>query len=406
MSLFSKPLSQVTETDLETLLIDRQPEGRTLDYKRDPVGRNDGDKKEFLYDASSFANTQGGHLIFGIDEAGGEPTASPGVSGIDAEQEILRLEQLLRDGIRPSLSGVETVPVTLSNGNVALVMRIPKSWNPPHQVTFQKAFRFYARDSNGKYQVDVDELRAIFAVSGAIADRIREFRVERVTRIAAGNTPVTLLDRGVLVLHVVPFAAFGPGTAFPLDQAAREPHRFPTLRDNYARQFQVTFDGLLTTSNAQPPPQPQRAYTQLLRTGAVEAVASSLASGSNGDWLILPQLEAMIIGYARLYAQALHAFGVAAPIAVMASLTGVRGMKILQDFPPHGAMRVDMPSIVLPQHQFHFVEAILETIPPDDKAAARQLHTTLNHLANAAGLAASPFYDANGNYTRRISLGG
>jgi hypothetical protein len=30
-------------------------------------------------------------------------------------------------------------------------------------VTYQKTFRFYARDTNGKYQIDVDDLRAGFS---------------------------------------------------------------------------------------------------------------------------------------------------------------------------------------------------------------------------------------------------
>lgn len=373
MALFDKPLSRLEEQELLTLIENKEPEGRTLDYKRDAVGSGDSEKKEFLYDASSFANTQGGHLIFGVQENGGEPTALIGLPGLDPDKEILRLEQMLRDGIRPPLSGIETVAVKLSNGHVSLVMRIPRSWNPPHQVTFQKAFRFYARDSNGKYQVDVDELRSIFAVSGTIADRIREFRVDRVARIAAGDAPVTLLDGGILALHVVPFAAFGAGMMFPLDQAARGPNQFPTLLDTRARQFQVTFDGLLTTSNAQAPPEPQRAYTQLLRTGAIEAVASSLSGGQNHDWLILPQLEAVIIRYSRLYAQALHAFGVEPPIAVMASLIDVSGKKLLEGFPPTGALWEDLPSTMLGKDQFHFVETIFDSIPADDQEAARQL---------------------------------
>ena len=84
------------------------------------------------------------------------------MAGINANQEIVRLEQMLRSGIRPALNGIETAEINLASGNVVLVMRIPKSWNPPHQVTFQNAFRFYARDTNGKYQLDVDVLRGNF----------------------------------------------------------------------------------------------------------------------------------------------------------------------------------------------------------------------------------------------------
>ena len=63
MGLFEKS-STITEADLQALVADRETEGKTLDYKRDLVGQSDPERKEFLYDASSFANTLGGDLVF------------------------------------------------------------------------------------------------------------------------------------------------------------------------------------------------------------------------------------------------------------------------------------------------------------------------------------------------------
>jgi len=334
MPLEEKSPGKITERDLLGL-VGSEPEGKTIDYKRDPVGASDSDRKEFLYDATSFANTQGGYLVFGMEEARGMPTKLVGVNNIDPDQEILRLEQMLRDGVRPPISGIETAAVKLASGSVAFVMRIPKSWNPPHQVTFQKAFRFCARDSNGKYLIDVDELRAVFSLSVTVAERIRHFRAERSARIASGDTPVTLLEGGILTLHVVPFSAVNLGSTFPIQKTVDNPNRFPTLLDNHARRHQITFDGLTVTSNADAPPKPQRAYTHLFRTGAVEAVGSSIALGQ--EWLILPHLEAIIVRYARVYMQALHQFGVDPPIAIMPSLLKVNGLRLVQDFVPQGA---------------------------------------------------------------------
>jgi hypothetical protein len=401
MPLFDKSLAQLAESDLLALITDKESEGRMLDYKRELAGQSDGDRKEFLYDTSSFANTLGGDLVFGMEEQNGLPTNLVGLADVNPDKEILRLEQMLRDGIRPSITGVQTVPIRLANGNVAIVMRIPRSWNPPHQVTFQKAFRFYARDTNGKYQIDVDELRSVFSLSGAIAERVRAFRVERAAKIAGGNTPVTLLDGGVLVLHVAPFSAFAVGTAFSLQEAARDPNKFPTLLDSFARRHQVTFDGLLVTSNLDAPPTPQRAYTQVLRTGGVEAVASSLTRGQKNEWLILPHIEAIIICYARVYASSLHMIGVEPPMAVFASLLNVKGMRLLQDFNSRGFPE-DWPSVTLADDQLHFVETIFETIPTNDKECAKRLRVTLDHLSNAAGLSSSPYFDANGDYTLKL----
>jgi|SRR5712664_590986 len=343
MSLFDKPTTQITERDLQALISDKEAEHKTVDYKRDAVGSSDSDKKEFLYDASSFANTVGGHIIFGMEEAQGLPVNLVGLAGVDQDGERLRLEQMIRTGIRPPLTGVETTGIRLSNGNVALVMRVSKSWNPAHQVTFQNAFRFYARGSNGKYQIDVDELRSIFAISGTIAERIRDYRADRVAKIVIGNAPVTLLDGGALALHVVPFSAFSTGGAFSLDRAARDPDEFPPIGRLRAQQFQITFDGLLTTSNAEAPPRPQRAYTLVSRTGTVEAGVSSLARGRSSDFLILPAVEDMIVRFSGLYMHNLHALGVEPPFAVLASLINVKGMRLLTGDVPQGALPEEMP---------------------------------------------------------------
>jgi predicted HTH transcriptional regulator len=94
----NKPLVQCNEADL-LALIPGELEGKTLDYKRDQVGKTESDQKEFFYDASSFANALGGHLIFGMDEKDGAPIKLVGLQGINVDDEILRLEQMMRDGI-------------------------------------------------------------------------------------------------------------------------------------------------------------------------------------------------------------------------------------------------------------------------------------------------------------------
>ena len=404
MPLVAKPVSRLTEADLLALISDKEPEGKTLEYKRELPGKADGDRKEFLYDASSLANTRGGDLIFGMDEADGLPTRLVGIAGVNPDEEILQLEQMLRSGIRPALNGVESARVDLASGSFAFVMRIPKSWNPPHQVTFQNAFRFYARDTNGKYQIDVEELRSIYAVSASIADRVREFRAERISRIAGGDAPVGLLGNGNLVLHVVPFSAFVPGSAFPLDRA--QPNEFPPIMNSQPQHAQMTFDGMLMTSNAAPPPDPQRAYVQVLRTGAVEAVASSIASGQAKDMLILPLLESLVVGFSFRYLTALHRLGVEPPVAILTSLVGIARKRLLTEQVPRDVLPQHMPAVTLERSQMHFVETVVMSMPTDQRDMGKQLRATLNHLANAAGLSVSPSFELVGGLLRATRLKG
>jgi predicted HTH transcriptional regulator len=84
-------LSRITINDFQNLVVNQVREGKTIDYKRDLIGNNDASKKEFLADVSSFANTIGGDLIIGIEEAAGVPAAINGVSPPDMDKEIQRL---------------------------------------------------------------------------------------------------------------------------------------------------------------------------------------------------------------------------------------------------------------------------------------------------------------------------
>ena len=97
MPLSTINFDNIAEADLTEQIATGVPEGIFVDYKKDMYGRSDADVKEFLKDASSFANTAGGHLIVGIDEAGGIPTGINPLNG-DADQDLQRMESLLRDG--------------------------------------------------------------------------------------------------------------------------------------------------------------------------------------------------------------------------------------------------------------------------------------------------------------------
>jgi hypothetical protein len=303
---------------------------------------------------------------------------------------------MARDGIRPPINGLDARAVKLDNGNLALVLRVPRSWNPPHQVTFQKTFRFYARDTNGKYQLDVDELRGVFTAASTIADRLRAFRADRLARIVSGDPPAPLQDGPKIILHLVPFSAFGAGSNFPLQDAAQRRTLFPTWNDRSPQHLSITFEGLLATSNRDAPPTAQRAYTLVSRIGAIEAISTV------HDQLALPDLQAQIIKHALHYARSLASLGVTPPIAVFVSLVHARGLQLIHDYVPNGVVLEDLPSGHLTHDQFVFVETVYESLPRDAREAAERLRSTLDHIANAAGLPTSPHFDDRGIYTREI----
>ncbi len=67
--------------------------------------KNDNDKKEFLSDISSFANTQGGDIIYGIKESSGIPDSLDGIEIVDVDSLKQQIENILRDNLEPRLIG-------------------------------------------------------------------------------------------------------------------------------------------------------------------------------------------------------------------------------------------------------------------------------------------------------------
>jgi hypothetical protein len=70
--------------------------------------------------------------------------------------------------------------------------------------------------------MDVDEVRRAFVLSESVADRIRAFRAERLSRVVSGETPVPIEGTSRVVLHVVPISAFDAPASF-VDLDIRRP---------------------------------------------------------------------------------------------------------------------------------------------------------------------------------------
>jgi predicted HTH transcriptional regulator len=67
MSFFGKPLNEVVQADLETLVREEVRERQTLEFKRDSYARNDEGTREMLRDISAVANAYGGDILLGIE---------------------------------------------------------------------------------------------------------------------------------------------------------------------------------------------------------------------------------------------------------------------------------------------------------------------------------------------------
>jgi predicted HTH transcriptional regulator len=64
--LIQKAFSQITKEDIQSLVRAMVREGRTLEYDQRLTGDDTDSKAVFLYNVSSFTNTAGGDIVFGI----------------------------------------------------------------------------------------------------------------------------------------------------------------------------------------------------------------------------------------------------------------------------------------------------------------------------------------------------
>ncbi|WP_431303042.1 AlbA family DNA-binding domain-containing protein [Sediminicoccus sp. BL-A-41-H5] len=130
------PLDQIAESDLQALVSNGASETVSLEFKETTYGSADDDKREFLKDVTALANTSGGHVIIGMAAVDGVATSLQPITTPSADQEKQRLENMLLAAVEPRLVGLQMreVPVT---GGYVLVLRVPRSWNPPHRVTFK-----------------------------------------------------------------------------------------------------------------------------------------------------------------------------------------------------------------------------------------------------------------------------
>ncbi|MBD2741485.1 ATP-binding protein [Coleofasciculus sp. FACHB-1120] len=389
MSLSNKLLESIDEADLQELLFNQIAEGKALEYKQELPGNSDPDKKEFLYDISSFANASGGYLIYGIKEDAGIPTEICGLDISDVDAVLLRLESSIQDGIAPRIPGLRVKAIRLHNTRIVIVFNIPRSFSLPHMVKFKNASRFYSRNSAGKYQLDVGELRTAFTLSQSLTDRIRHFRQERLSNIVAQETPVLMNAGAKLVLHIIPIGAFDPASSFDVASLYNKYSQLfkPLTSDGWQQRH--NFDGHLTFSKA-PNENFAYSYLQTFRNGIIEAVDAVTVTVYNGRGVIFKEYEQEILQAIYRFLPLQQNLGVEPPLFIILSFLGVKDyiMEVNPEFGRSSGSPIDRDNLLVP-------EVVVEDF---NFAPAQVMKPIFDAVWNAAGYTRSLNYDNDGQW--------
>jgi hypothetical protein len=395
MSIDRADFEGLVEADLAELLAGQVPEGLHLDYKRDLYGATDADKREALKDISAFANAAGGHLIIGVDERNGVPVSIPGVAGINPDEIVLRLEQLARTGLEPRIPGLRIRAVALASGTVCFVVRVPRSWNPPHRVSAQNSNRYWIRNSGGAHEASLDELRTLFTQGSTASDRAIEFSDRRLAEIASGRGTRPLQAGGRLIVHVVPLAAVIARINLNLE-AVYAAHQSFRPMGSLGMTPRFNLHGFINERGGDQ----NHGYTQIFRNGIVEATKASIVRDVQGR-RVVPGIgvEQQLFEVLPAYINGLRDLGVSAPLVVLITLQGVAGAAyaVRNDPWPEPEPAIDQDTLRLPDCYIQDFGTV------DDYR--RALRPAIDALWNSAGYSAAQTFDGTGRWVGQRQLG-
>lgn len=373
---------------LRDLIANGVREGKTIEYKREMPGTADSDVGGFLATISSLGNTEGGDILLGVEANDGVPVGLPGIEIDNPDGETLRLEHVLLNGLDPRLPRVDIQPVRIEDKRYVLVVRVARSWIAPHRVT--KNRKFYARNSAGRYELDVGELRTAFTMSETIAARIRDFRTERIARIHSRQTLVSLNPGGCMVVHVLPLGAFTGATTIDIAAYETSTNRIRPMGAS-GWNWRINLDGVVTFTGHDTTP--SHGYAQIFRTGSVE---SACVLGIHNDRMFIPGMgyEKEIMNCLADYIEFAREFAIEPPYFLFLSFVGVRGYTLAVDrgmLWPRSVRTLQEDMIILPE----------VVVSDRDEQPHQLLKPVFDMVWNAFGFIRSFNYDDQGRWIGR-----
>ncbi len=391
--MIRKPTDQIDRTDIEVLLTEQVAENKTIEYKLQLPGSSESGKKKFLDAVCSFANTDGGDLIFGVDAKDGIPQALPGISIANFDGECLRLEEMIRSNIDPMLPKFELLKIE-NNSNVFFVLlRIYPSLALPHWVTFQRKSPFLARGGNGKYHMDISAIRAAFNFAGQLKDKVKNFRGERISEILAGQTPVPMdIESPKVILHIIPSTFWSDDLSITVENLQNKTLA-PLGSSGWNHRY--NFDGYVTYAGNSSDTI-QDSYNQIFRSGILEFVTERLVRPTTDrpgvSHLIPGELfEITLIEAFKTGIEYLRKVGVPFPYFVCLSLVNVQGSKMTGSFFMSDGNIIERTSLIIPDFRYDESAKSIETF----------MYPIFNYVWNACGIGKSPYYDVSGQRLKR-----
>ena len=378
-----KRLSEWTEADLQGLVDVRAKEDDGLEYKRDMYGGNDEDVREMLRDITSMANHLGGHIIIGIDE--NDDGEADALVGTDADDGESRIRSSCLSNISRRLNGIEVRDVELPGDSVATVIRVPRSRNGPHMITFKGLNQFWRRYGRQKAKMSVDEIQEAMQrqfESETKAERFIAARKEYPLNNLSGDgrwvfvsaTPALSTDEILDMTDPRPREIMYPRVAEILNQSVSCGEPLPSLH------------GLLAEDRDK---SGVESYLTIHRNGHLEYATRGFRMDEDVSTIPSQLVAATVYDFLKLTAELFDHWGVVTPLIVTMTILNAKTLALAI---PSGrtSERWQERNLDIPAR---FVVNVID----DWKLVAKDLN---DRLWNAFRLERCLHFDANGNWTQ------
>lgn len=211
-TLNGKSFLNCSEKDLKELIDNSDyRENEYIDYKQDfsflrmPNGREKNEKiSEFKSDVCSFANAEGGYLIFGISDIEGCASELVGVDIDNPDKfELDRRNNLM--SIQPKMPYLKFHFVKLDSGKYVVIIFVKHdNFAPYTHIEDEKNYKVYKRTGNRKQTMTYTELKNMFNQSLSLDKEIYNYRMDRINYYRDQEDDKDCTYSQFLLLHFIP----------------------------------------------------------------------------------------------------------------------------------------------------------------------------------------------------------
>ena len=351
--MFPCLLKDIDETLLHAACAEQWSESQTLDFKRQLPTVDERGRHEFLKDVCAFANSSGGDLAYGIEEQNGHANRLAPISAIADPIDAIkrRLGQIAESGLEPRVDSLEMHAVPVANGNYALVLRVPASFQRPHRYKLENHTRWVVRVDTHIVDLTYDQIREAFDRTATLTDRARQFRDARLASVLSGTNGRPMQPGPRCVVHLIPIASVAGKASADVRHLYNDYQHF-MFRDWGGASRSLNLDGLVVHPGG---PREGLAYTQIFRSGTLEAArfGGVLAREDDKEGKAIP--SGVVSGFIRdallKFLEATARWNVNGPAIASAALLDIGDYKFW--FQPMNRFTErtssDRPNLILPE---------------------------------------------------------